>query len=116
MKSNEIIRGKLLSEDGTLALDVALKAMNIGAGDDVIVTSRTFLASASAIVTAMMATATTKQIAYPTNASVARPTVAPQLPPYTARNALSKCQFRPGTVDGKPEQSWARIQYQWRLE
>ena len=33
-----------------------------------------------------------------------------------ARNALSKCQFRPGTVDGKPEQSWANIQYQWRLE
>lgn len=38
--------------NGTLALDVALKAMGIGAGDDVIVTSRTFLASASAIVTA----------------------------------------------------------------
>lgn len=38
--------------NGTLALDVALKAMDIGTGDDVIVTSRTFLASASAIVTA----------------------------------------------------------------
>ncbi|WP_283392700.1 DegT/DnrJ/EryC1/StrS family aminotransferase [Photobacterium phosphoreum] len=38
--------------NGTLALDVALKAMNIGKGDDVIVTSRTFLASASCIVTA----------------------------------------------------------------
>ncbi|WP_439789761.1 DegT/DnrJ/EryC1/StrS family aminotransferase [Photobacterium leiognathi] len=37
--------------NGTLALDIALKAMNIGAGDDVIVTSRTFLASASSIVT-----------------------------------------------------------------
>lgn len=33
-----------------------------------------------------------------------------------ARAALSKCQFRPGTVDGRPEQSWANIQYQWRLE
>lgn len=33
-----------------------------------------------------------------------------------ARTALSKCQFRPGSVDGKPEQSWAHIQYQWRLE
>lgn len=33
-----------------------------------------------------------------------------------ARNALSKCQFRPGTVDGKPEQSWANIKYTWRLE
>ena len=38
--------------NGTLALDVALKAMNVGQGDDVIVTSRTFLASASCIVTA----------------------------------------------------------------
>lgn len=38
--------------NGTLALDVALKALGIGAGDDVIVTSRTFLASASSIVTA----------------------------------------------------------------
>jgi len=33
-----------------------------------------------------------------------------------ARNALSKCQFRPGTVDGKAEQSWANIRYTWRLE
>ncbi|PSU92806.1 aminotransferase [Photobacterium kishitanii] len=38
--------------NGTLALDVALKAMNIGENDDVIVTSRTFLASVSCIVTA----------------------------------------------------------------
>lgn len=38
--------------NGTLALDVALKAMNIGEGDEVIVTSRTFLASVSCIVTA----------------------------------------------------------------
>ena len=38
--------------NGTLALDVALKAVGIGASDDVIVTSRTFLASASCIVTA----------------------------------------------------------------
>src|SRR5690606_39817594 len=37
--------------NGTVALDVALKALGIGAGDDVIVTSRTFLASASSIVT-----------------------------------------------------------------
>lgn len=33
-----------------------------------------------------------------------------------ARNALSKCQFRPGTTDGKAEQSWASIKYTWRLE
>ncbi|QZA78322.1 DegT/DnrJ/EryC1/StrS aminotransferase family protein [Deefgea tanakiae] len=38
--------------NGTLALDVAFKALGIGADDDVIVTSRTFLASASSIVTA----------------------------------------------------------------
>ncbi|PKH05302.1 DegT/DnrJ/EryC1/StrS aminotransferase family protein [Moritella sp. Urea-trap-13] len=37
--------------NGTLALDLALKALNIGAGDEVITTSRTFLASASSIVT-----------------------------------------------------------------
>lgn len=33
-----------------------------------------------------------------------------------ARNALGKCKFKPGTVDGKPEQSWASIKYTWRLE
>ncbi|MDH5929498.1 DegT/DnrJ/EryC1/StrS family aminotransferase [Vibrio lentus] len=38
--------------NGTLALDVALKALGVGAGDEVVTTSRTFLASASSIVTA----------------------------------------------------------------
>lgn len=38
--------------NGTVALDLALKALGVGVGDDVIVTSRTFLASASSIVTA----------------------------------------------------------------
>jgi dTDP-4-amino-4,6-dideoxygalactose transaminase len=38
--------------NGTLALDVALKAVGVSVGDDVIVTPRTFLASASTVVTA----------------------------------------------------------------
>tara|TARA_R100000789_G_scaffold51520_1_gene51245 strand:- start:1559 stop:2734 length:1176 start_codon:yes stop_codon:yes gene_type:complete len=38
--------------NGTVALDLALNGLGIGAGDEVIVTSRTFLASASSIVNA----------------------------------------------------------------
>ena len=38
--------------NGTLALDVALKALNIGPGDEVVVTPRTFLASVSCVVSA----------------------------------------------------------------
>lgn len=38
--------------NGTVALDLALRALGIGAGDEVIVTSRTFLASVSSIVNA----------------------------------------------------------------
>jgi periplasmic protein TonB len=33
-----------------------------------------------------------------------------------ARNALSRCLFKPGTLDGKPEQSWASMRYTWKLE
>ena len=33
-----------------------------------------------------------------------------------ARSALSRCQFKPGTLNGKPEQSWASMKYTWRLE
>lgn len=38
--------------NGTLALDVALKALGIGSGDEVVVTSRTFIASISCVVNA----------------------------------------------------------------
>lgn len=38
--------------NGTLALDIALKALDVGVGDEVIVTPRTFLASVSSVVTA----------------------------------------------------------------
>lgn len=38
--------------NGTTALDLALKALEIGVGDEVVVTSRTFMASVSSIVTA----------------------------------------------------------------
>jgi dTDP-4-amino-4,6-dideoxygalactose transaminase len=38
--------------NGTLALDVALKALNIGPGDEVVVTPRTFIASVSCVVNA----------------------------------------------------------------
>jgi len=38
--------------NGTLALDVALKALNVGPGDEVVVTPRTFIASISCVVNA----------------------------------------------------------------
>lgn len=38
--------------NGTLALDLALKGLGIGAGDEVVVTPRTFIASISSVVTA----------------------------------------------------------------
>lgn len=38
--------------NGTVALDLALKALDIGPGDEVIVTPRTFLASVSCVITA----------------------------------------------------------------
>ena len=42
----------LALNNGTVALDVALKALGVGPGDEVIVTPRTFIASISCVVTA----------------------------------------------------------------
>jgi len=33
-----------------------------------------------------------------------------------AREALSLCQFKPGTSDGKPVEAWASIRYTWVLK
>jgi periplasmic protein TonB len=33
-----------------------------------------------------------------------------------AMAGLSLCKFKPGTVDGKLEQSWTKMQYVWKLE
>lgn len=33
-----------------------------------------------------------------------------------ARAGLSLCKFKPGTIDGKPQQSWTKMQYVWKLE
>ncbi len=38
--------------NGTLVLDVALKALGVGPGDEVVVTPRTFIASISCVVNA----------------------------------------------------------------
>jgi len=32
-----------------------------------------------------------------------------------ASAGLSMCKFKPGTLDGKPVQGWAQIQYVWKL-
>ena len=33
-----------------------------------------------------------------------------------AKNALSQCAFKPGTVDGKPQQLWVTVDYVWTLQ
>jgi protein TonB len=33
-----------------------------------------------------------------------------------ARRALALCKFTPGSVDGKPEQSWHKLRYVWQLD
>ena len=33
-----------------------------------------------------------------------------------AVNGLSRCKFKPGMVDGKPEAAWTSVQYEWKLD
>ena len=33
-----------------------------------------------------------------------------------AQNGIGKCVFKPGSVDGKPEQAWLQMQYVWMLD
>lgn len=33
-----------------------------------------------------------------------------------ARNGLALCKFKPATLDGKPERTWAKIEYEWKIE
>ncbi|PRC94309.1 energy transducer TonB [Solimicrobium silvestre] len=32
-----------------------------------------------------------------------------------AKKALGLCKFKPGTVDGKPQQLWTAVEYAWKL-
>ncbi|MET3134387.1 protein TonB [Oxalobacteraceae bacterium GrIS 1.11] len=33
-----------------------------------------------------------------------------------AIKAISACKFKPGSKDGKPEQSWTKVDYAWKLD
>jgi protein TonB len=33
-----------------------------------------------------------------------------------AQTGISKCKFKPATVDGKPQEGWQQMQYVWTLE
>ena len=33
-----------------------------------------------------------------------------------AVSGISRCRFKPGMVDGKPEQAWMQMQYVWTLD
>src|SRR5690606_31759715 len=46
------VRHAVAVANGTLALDLALKGLGVGPGDEVIVTPRTFIASVSAVINA----------------------------------------------------------------
>ncbi len=33
-----------------------------------------------------------------------------------AQRGLSACKFKPGTKDGSPAQTWAKVDYAWKLD
>jgi periplasmic protein TonB len=33
-----------------------------------------------------------------------------------AQKGLSACKFKPGTKDGSPAQTWAKVDYSWKLD
>lgn len=33
-----------------------------------------------------------------------------------ARDAISKCQFKPAIKDGQAQEAWMRMQYRWKLD
>lgn len=33
-----------------------------------------------------------------------------------ALKSISACKFKPGTKDGKPEQTWTKVDYAWKLD
>lgn len=33
-----------------------------------------------------------------------------------AIKGISACKFKPGTKDGKPEQTWTKVDYAWKLD
>jgi dTDP-4-amino-4,6-dideoxygalactose transaminase len=67
--------------NGTVALDVALKAVGVGPGDEVIVTPRTFIASISCVVTAG-ATPVFADVDLDTG-NISPATIAPKITPRT---------------------------------
>ncbi|MCB1637561.1 MAG: DegT/DnrJ/EryC1/StrS family aminotransferase, partial [Thiothrix sp.] len=67
--------------NGTSALEVALKALGIGPGDEVVVTPRTFIASASAIV--MMGAKPVFADVDPDSQNITAATIRPVLSPRT---------------------------------
>jgi dTDP-4-amino-4,6-dideoxygalactose transaminase len=67
--------------NGTLALDIALKALGIGAGDEVVVTPRTFIASISCVVNAGAIPVFAD--VEPDSGNISARTIAPVLTPRT---------------------------------